>query len=163
MTPDELSRIREIYEEALSLRALERDAFLARESLGEPGIREEVDRLLRAHAHVPEWLEQPAAALAARVEAPRLQSMEGRRIGDYTLLREIGHGGMGAIYLAERSDGSFEKQVAINLASPSADTASVITRFQHEREILASLDHPNIARLLDGGVTEEGWPYFVME
>jgi serine/threonine protein kinase len=88
--------------------------------------------------------------------------MEGRRLGGYTLTREIGRGGMGCVYLAERSDGAFRKQVAIKFVLPSPVTASVITRFQQERSILASLDHP-IARLLDGGVTEEGWPYFVME
>lgn len=87
----------------------------------------------------------------------------GRQLNGYTVVREIGRGGMGHVYLAERSDGAFHKQVAIKLVLPSIHTAGITVRFQQEREILASLDHPNIARLLDGGVTEEGWPYFVME
>ena len=86
--------------------------------------------------------------------------MTGRRLSGYTLIRQIGCGGMGWVYLAERSDGAFHKQVAVKIVLPSR---GVLERFRHERDILASLDHPNIARLMDGGVTEDGWPYFVME
>jgi serine/threonine protein kinase len=163
MTPDELSRVREIYENALSLSYTSRDAFLAQECHGKPEMREEVERLLKAHGNVPAWLDQPVAGLAKPFIGVDLPKMEGRHLGSYTLIREIGRGGMGCVYLAERSDGVFRKQVAIKLVLPSPNTESVITRFQQERSILASLDHPNIARLLDGGVTEEGWPYFIME
>jgi serine/threonine-protein kinase len=89
--------------------------------------------------------------------------MEGRRLSGYTLIREIGRGGMGSVYLAERSDGAFRRQVAVKLVLASLNTAGVMLGFQQERAILASLDHPNIARLLDGGLTDQGWPYFVME
>ena len=89
--------------------------------------------------------------------------MDGRRLGGYTLIREIGRGGMGSVYLAERSDGAFKKQVAVKLVQPQRAGAALIARFQREREILASLDHPNIARLIDAGTTEEGVPYLVME
>jgi serine/threonine protein kinase len=89
--------------------------------------------------------------------------MEGRRLSGYTLIHEIGRGGMGSVYLAERSDGAFRKQVAIKLVQPGRSGPAFIARFQQEREILASLDHPNIARLLDAGATEEGLPYLVME
>lgn len=162
MTPDELSRIREIYEHSLAMISTARDAFLDRECQGQPAIREEVERLLEAHANIPTWLDRPAIGETkafAGVELPR----EGRRLGAYTVMREIGRGGMAAVYLAERSDGAFVKQVAVKVVLPSLDTAGVIERFRQERAILASLDHPNIARLLDGGVTEEGWPYIVLE
>jgi eukaryotic-like serine/threonine-protein kinase len=89
--------------------------------------------------------------------------MAGRRLSGYTLIREIGWGGMGSVYLAERSDGAFQKQVAIRLVQPGRGGAAFIGRFQQERAILASLDHPNIARLMDAGATEEGLPYLVME
>jgi serine/threonine protein kinase/tetratricopeptide (TPR) repeat protein len=84
-------------------------------------------------------------------------------IGPYRIIRRIGHGGMGAVYLAERDDDQFKKQVAIKLVRPGMDTDFVLRRFLSERQILASLDHPNIARLLDGGTTLDNRPYFVME
>ena len=86
-----------------------------------------------------------------------------RSIGAYHLLHEIAHGGMGAVYLAERSDEEYQKRVAIKLIRRGMDTDRVLARFRTERQILASLDHPNIARLLDGGTTDDGLPYFVME
>jgi serine/threonine protein kinase len=87
----------------------------------------------------------------------------GRRIGAYAIVREIGRGGMGAVYLAKRADGQFEKEVAIKLLKRGTDTDEILRRFQAERRILARLDHPNIARLLDAGTTDNGLPYFVME
>ncbi len=84
-------------------------------------------------------------------------------MGVYQILEEIGHGGMGAVYRAARVDGQYEKQVAVKLVRGGYDTSSVLERFRHERQILATLDHPNIARLLDGGTTEDGVPYLVME
>lgn len=162
MTPEELRQIRDLYEKALRLDGSALDQFLEAECQGQmsgqASVREEVERLLEAQRRIPTWLNRPA--LGAFAAVPR---MEGRQIGGYTLVREIGRGGMGCVYLAERSDGAFQKQAAIKLVLPSPHTATVIARFQHERQILASLDHPNIARLLDGGLTEEGWPYFVME
>src|SRR5262245_2635065 len=86
-----------------------------------------------------------------------------RRIGPYKLIREIGHGGMGTVYLAARADQQYQKRVAIKVIKAGMDNEEVVRRFRRERQILASLDHPNVARLLDGGATEEGLPYFVME
>jgi len=163
MTPDELSRIREIYERAVSMHGPGRDAFLDEECHGNDELRREVERLLQAREHVPTWLDQPLIGSLRQFVAQPLPNMKGRRLSGYTLIREIGRGGMGSVYLAERSDGAFRKQAAIKLVLPSASTALVHARLRQEREILASLDHPNITRLFDGGATEEGWPYFVME
>jgi eukaryotic-like serine/threonine-protein kinase len=87
----------------------------------------------------------------------------GQRVGAYVIVRELGHGGMGTVFLAERADGQFEKQVAIKILNRGADTAEILRRFRAERQILARLDHPNIARLLDAGTTEDGLPYFIMD
>ncbi|MGI9087676.1 MAG: protein kinase domain-containing protein [Chthoniobacterales bacterium] len=87
----------------------------------------------------------------------------GRRIGAYVVTRELGRGGMGTVYLASRADGQFEKEVAIKVLKRGTDTDEVLRRFAAERHILARLDHPNIARLLDAGTTGDGLPYFVME
>src|SRR5207244_7439521 len=81
----------------------------------------------------------------------------------YVIIREIGQGGMGTVYLAARADGYFEKQVAIKLLKRGVANKEVLRRFRSEREVLARLDHPNIARLIDGGTTEDGLPYFVLE
>jgi eukaryotic-like serine/threonine-protein kinase len=87
----------------------------------------------------------------------------GERVGAYVIVRELGRGGMGTVFLAERADGQFEKQVAIKILNRGADTAEILHRFRAERQILANLDHPNIARLLDAGTTEDGLPYFIMD
>jgi serine/threonine-protein kinase len=87
----------------------------------------------------------------------------GKRVGPYRLIRELGRGGMGVVYLAERADEEFKKRVAVKIIKRGMDTEEIVARFRHERQILASLDHPNIARLLDGGTTADGLPYFVME
>jgi len=165
MTPEYLSRIRAIYEAALAKDAAERAAFLDRECQGDDAIRQQVDLLLGARQRVPDWLNEPLLAPAPIVELPAnsLPRMEGRQLSGYKLIREIGRGGMGSVYLAERSDGAFRKQVAIKLVQPGVNGVEVLARFRQEREILASLDHPGIARLLDAATTEEGLPYFVME
>src|SRR5262249_14214618 len=87
----------------------------------------------------------------------------GRKVGAYRILREIGRGGMGNVYLAARADDAFQKLVAVKIIRCGMDLDDVVQRFRAERQILAMLDHPNIARLLDGGATEDGLPYFVME
>jgi serine/threonine protein kinase/tetratricopeptide (TPR) repeat protein len=87
----------------------------------------------------------------------------GERVGAYVIVRELGRGGMGTVFLAERADGQFEKQVAIKILNRGADTAEILRRFRAERQILARLDHPNIGRLLDAGTTDDGLPYFIMD
>lgn len=105
-----------------------------------------------------------ACAEDASTRIPRDSSSEvGRRIGAYVTVRRIGRGGMGSVYLAARADGHFEKEVAIKVLNPGTDMDEVLQRFRSEQQVLARLDHPNIARLLDAGRTDDGLPYFVME
>src|SRR5436853_7392308 len=115
MTPEQLNRIREVYESALATSGSKRDRSLDRECLGNEEMRREVERLLEAREHVPAWLDRPLVAAARTFVERESPRMEGRRLSGYTLVREIGRGGMGAVYLAERSDGAFRKQAAIKL------------------------------------------------
>ena len=100
---------------------------------------------------------------ADRATSPHERSEAGRSIGSYRIISAIGHGGMGAVYLAVRDDDEFKKRVAIKLLRRGMATDDLVRRFRNERQILASIDHPNIAKLLDGGTTDEGLPYFLME
>ena len=166
MTPERLRRIRAVYEAALETDTAAREAFLKRECQADEDLRKEVDRLLSVREHLPEWLAGPLLGPAGPVfdaMAKAAPGMEGRQLEGYELIREIGRGGMGSVYLAERSDGAYRKQVAIKIVHAEKNSSEILERFRRERQILASLDHPNIARLLDGGSTEEGLPYFVME
>jgi serine/threonine-protein kinase len=110
---------------------------------------------------VGEDRETPNPALTTTVTEPSVPAVE-RRIGAYRVLRELGHGGMGTVYLAARADDQYQKQVAIKVVR-GLDSDEIVRYFRRERQILAALDHPNIARLMDGGTTEDGLPYFVME
>ena len=166
MTPERLRRIRTVYEAALEMDPAAREAFLERECQADGDLRKEVERLLGAREHLPEWLAGPLLGPAGPVldaMAKAAPGMEGRQLRGYELIREIGRGGMGTVYLAERADGTYRKQVAIKIVHDEKKNSEILERFRQEREILASLDHPNIAKLLDGGSTEEGLPYFVME
>jgi serine/threonine-protein kinase len=137
----------------------------------DPELARSLDRILAGIAASDTFLELPALEHApGLLDAMRDESgpgevsrMAGQRIGPYEVLREIGTGGMGTVYLAARADDQYRKQVAIKLIAAGGESAEIRRRFLAERQILASLDHPNIARLFDGGVTEAGAPYFVME
>jgi len=156
------------FSEALTLPAGARAAFLDEACEGDAGLRREVEHLLAAHAASEAYLEDPGDWLAAPL-LPGLDvqvdagTVEGSAVGPYRVLGEIGRGGMGAVYLAERADGQFRQRVALKLIRKGLVTEDALRRFRLEREILARLQHPHIARLLDGGVTEDGRPYFVME
>ncbi len=117
--------------------------------------------MLHAHQEKVTFLDGALTAPAELRTDPR--RMEGRRLGNFEILREIGRGGMGTVFLARRADQLFDQQVAIKVVTPASGSEEVLRRFHQERVILASLDHPGIARLFDGGTTDEGWPYFVME
>ena len=164
MSPDRWEKIKPIFAEALACPPAERDAFL-RQACGEDdALRAEIQSLLEAHGSVPSYFEVPAAEGLQLANPPEeINDGSGQRIGPYVLRHEVGRGGMGTVYVAERTDGQFHQQVAIKLIKRGMDSDEVLRRFRYERQILASLNHPNIARLLDGGVTEQGQPYFVME
>jgi tetratricopeptide (TPR) repeat protein/tRNA A-37 threonylcarbamoyl transferase component Bud32 len=167
MTPERWQRIKEIVQGALARPATDRAAWVA-EACGEDvEIASEVDSLIKADAQAGTFIEAPALARAGMAAVfNQLQeppTWAGRRVGPYVLVRELGHGGMGAVYLAVRADDEYRKQVAIKVIQSSFDQAFIQQRFRHERQILAGLDHPNIARLIDGGSTADGAPYFVME
>ena len=164
MTPEQWHKVNELFYAALGRESSERQAFLVAAGAGDEEILREVESLLAAHQQVTSLTGKPVFQKAVRVlveeEARRIV---GSRLGPYRIIREIGRGGMGAVYLARRDDDLYEKQVAIKLIKRGMDSDAILHRFLSERQILASLDHANIARLLDGGTSEDGLPYFVME
>jgi serine/threonine-protein kinase len=159
-------RIEALFHEALDLDPGARDVFL-RDACGDDRqLYDEVNALLDADAEPDDLLDGNAVDAVADLVASRdipTGLAPGTRIGAYRLEREIGSGGMGAVYLAERADGQFEQRVALKVIKRGMDSASILARFHAERSILARLQHPNIANLLDGGVTDEGLPYFTLE
>jgi serine/threonine protein kinase/tetratricopeptide (TPR) repeat protein len=157
-------RLNEIFQAAVARPAGERTSFLDHACAEDSALRAEVERLISAHERVTGPIEGTAIASAATwLEEEMPAPVAGMRLGSYRVEREIGRGGMGTVYLAHRADGQYEQKVAIKLIKRGMDTDLVIGRFRAERQILASLDHPNIARLMDGGTTDDGRPYFVME
>src|SRR6185369_6520440 len=149
------ARVGECFHEALALESEERERFLA--SLLDPAFAREVRSLLEAHERASGFLAGPPATLRPAGAAP------GDRLGPYRLVAEIGRGGMGVVFLATRDDGDFTREVAIKLIAPEVRSDDVLKRFRAERQILAMLEHPHIARLLDGGTAPDGSPYLVME
>ena len=171
----EASRTRralEILETALELEAEARQRYVAEACAGDDELRAEVEDLLAADARAEGLLEIPIGAIAApllddlrqgaRSEDSVPDLPPGTRIGPWRIERELGRGGMGVVYLAERADGEYEQTAALKVVKRGMDTAEVLRRFRAERQILARLQHPGIARLLDGGMTGDGLPYFVM-
>ena len=162
MNTSEWARIKELFEAALLISPEEREEWLGAQC-GEESVRREVSSLLSVYEEEPGFLEDGTPEGVGELFLEALDSEPaGKRIGPYRLVREIGRGGMGVVYEAER-EGDFTQRVAIKLVRPGWSSEAVVDRFRSERRILARLEHPGIARLLDGGTTEEGAPYFVME
>lgn len=158
-------RVIELFDQAIDLPPEQRDAWLRGQCADDAALRAEIDRLIRADARAEGFLERPPELIARASALATEQACDGKAaadsIGAYRLVRSIGQGGMGEVWLAERSDGAFEQRVAIKkLAYP---TPGLLHRFRQERQILARLEHPNIARLIDGGVDATGAPYLAME
>jgi len=150
-------RVRTLFHAAVDL---DRDARgLLLDRCGDPNLRAEVERLLEQHESAAGFLEQSVWDLVDTADA----KWEHVLIGPYRVVRQLGHGGMGTVFLASREDAEFEQRVAIKLVRRGAGGESLLQRFRQERQILAALEHPNIARLLDGGTTSSGVPYLVME
>jgi tetratricopeptide (TPR) repeat protein/tRNA A-37 threonylcarbamoyl transferase component Bud32 len=157
-------RVKALLAEALELPAAERAAFVERAAGSDAELRGELLALLAAADHSRSPLDDGPSDLALQaLEARSTEAWIGRALGAYRLLAPLGAGGMGQVYRAERADGQYQRQVAVKLMLPGLDRAAALQRFQSERQILASLDHPNLARLLDAGMSDEGVPYFVME
>lgn len=161
MQLDRLSHLQEIFHDGLEHSGQARAEFLARACGGDQELRSDVEALL---AFASEGTQSGLESVVGRVtEAILLNQKAEAKIGAYRMLRPISFGGMGAVYLAVRADGEYEQQVAIKLVRPDVSVDELLVRFRRERQILAQLNHPNIARLLDGGVTASGSPYLVME
>jgi serine/threonine protein kinase len=170
MVPERWEKIRweEIKEKlhaALELEPQLRPAYLDQVAGTNSELRSEIESLIASHeAAESEFLNAPAASfLSASAASDKARVLPGKRLGSYQIVELIGSGGMGEVYRAARVDDQYQKQVAIKLVRAGHDSGFVVSRFRNERQILAALDHPNIARLLDAGCTEEGAPYFVME
>ncbi len=178
MSPERWKQIEEVFQAALDLPAAERPNFVAGAAGGDDELRRQVEALVAQHDEAGDFIEHPAVAISGLVPAggdPLATNPSaadgifapnpviGQRLGSYRVIGELGRGGMGAVYLAERADSAFRLRAAVKLIKRGMDTDFILRRFRNERQILASLDHPNIARLLDGGTTDDGLPYFVME
>jgi len=168
MTPERWAEIRDLLDQAMQLEPSERPVFLNRCCSHDAGLRAQVEELLLTARQVrtgflesTPWEHTGGLPLSAALAESG--SMIGQRVGSYRIVEEIGVGGMGVVYRAFRADDQYDKQVAIKVMQRGPDSQAINERFKTERQILASLDHPNIARLLDGGTTETGQPFFVME
>jgi eukaryotic-like serine/threonine-protein kinase len=155
--------LRAIFSNALELGSEEeRRAYLDRACQGNADLRARIDALLLAHHDLGEFLEQPVPPPSATWDAPGPLEAPGTTIGPYKLMEQIGEGGFGLVFVAEQQQ-PVRRKVALKVIKPGMDSRQVIARFEAERQALALMDHPGIARVLDAGTTEAGRPYFVME
>jgi eukaryotic-like serine/threonine-protein kinase len=153
---------RELFEAALERQPEERGPFLDGACGGDAALRGRVETLLVRHAEAAGFLERPALSEGLTGAYRPVTEHAGTVVGPYKLLQQIGEGGFGVVYMAEQ-ERPVRRMVALKIIKPGMDTAQVIARFEAERQALALMDHPNIAKVLDAGATESGRPYFVME
>ncbi|MEO7457104.1 MAG: serine/threonine-protein kinase [Gemmatimonadaceae bacterium] len=162
--PERWRRVEHVLDAVLTSQPDRRREILDEECAGDAALRQEVESLLDSADRAEKFLNiPPSAAAAAAIAEAGSGNHVGRRVGAYRLVREIGHGGMSRVYRAERDDGAFVQQVAVKLLRSNLDSDADQHRFRAERQILATLNHPNIARLIDGGVTDDGLPFLVLE
>lgn len=170
--PGRWKRLEDIFQAVLDLPPGERTSYLLEHCADDEALRTEVEKLLAQYQEAGSFLDAPALQNSGLLSTLRdhLDTLEqageplvGRRAGPYRIEAEIGRGGMGTVYRAVRDDGAFDQRVALKLVRRGLDTAEILDRFRRERQILAMVNHPNIARLFDGGSTDDGRPYFVME
>ena len=154
-------RVRDLFHEALELEPASRESLLAKIAEQDSVLAARVRSLLAAHDETGGILDAPPTTLYAPAEGWRASPPD--RLGPYRILEEIGRGGMGVVYRATRDDESFTKDVAIKLIDPFMRSDEILKRFRAERQILAMLEHPHIARLIDGGTAQDGSPFLVME
>jgi len=153
-------QVKELFALALERDAGERNDFLRRACGDDVSLRNEIESLLSSLEGDPDFLEDSPAPDLLSALSP---AMAGKRIGAYRILREIGFGGMAVVYLAERADDQYRKRVAIKMLQPGTNKNEILRRFRNERQALAALDHPGIVKLFDGGTTDEGLPYLIMD
>jgi serine/threonine protein kinase len=151
-----------IFKVAIKLPAEQRAAYLDQACGDDQALRQEVESLLQAHDAPGSLLEEVSAGPGRTGDYQPLAEGPGTRIGPYKLLQQIGEGGMGVVFMAEQTQ-PVQRRVALKIIKPGMDSRQVIARFEAERQALALMDHPNIAKVLDAGATETGRPYFVME
>lgn len=194
MNPERWKQVRDIFDEVVEMDPVERNRHLLVSTDGDPGLRHEVEELLRSYDESDDIMDRPAADglgdLLSSGPTPRAAgtspfsgsvlggatasgaplrgtpsdyTFTGHHVGSFRLVRKIGAGGMGSVYEALRDDHAFQQRVAIKFVKPGMGASGILQRFLTERQVLAGLNHPNIARLLDGGTTPDGLPYFVME
>ncbi|MEO8439568.1 MAG: protein kinase [Spartobacteria bacterium] len=161
--PFDRQQVNDLFDAAVELTGTERAEFLERECADNHELRAEVESLLAADADVSRFIDDPILSIPPEIFPEASTELAGQQFGAYRIVREIGRGGLGTVYLAERADEAYRKEVAIKLIRRGLDTDDILHRFRNERQILAQLEHPHIARLLDGGTTSDGLPFFVME
>jgi serine/threonine protein kinase/tetratricopeptide (TPR) repeat protein len=153
---------REMFEAALELPLADRDAYLDRVCETDGALRQRLAGLLGKHDRASSFLEEPAVPALTTLEEPAVCEQPGALIGVYKLLEQIGEGGFGVVFMAEQQQ-PIRRKVALKVLKPGMDTRQIIARFEAERQALALMEHPNIAQVFDGGETDSGRPYFVME